>query len=88
MSSQPNSSSATPDDLERVKVYQKLVLEYEALDEQIDSLLAQNGGATENMSPDDFEHYRQMARQRDDVYSRMKALEQQLFGDDDTESGA
>lgn len=87
VSGQPNSSPAAPNDLERVKLYRELVLEYEMLDDQIDSLLAQHDGATENMSPDDFERYRRLARQRDDVYSRMKALEQELFTEDDTENG-
>jgi len=59
------------------------VLEYEALDEEIDALLEHHQGATEKMSPDDLERYRDMARRRDDVYNQMKALEQQIFQDDE-----
>ena len=72
-----------PDDLDRVQQYQKLVLEYEALDEQIDELLASHNGATEKMSDDDFERYRLLAHQRDYVYNQMKALERQILLDDE-----
>jgi hypothetical protein len=72
-----------PNDLDRVQQYQKLVLEYEALDEQIDELLAHHNGATEKMSDDDFERYRQLAHQRDYVYNQMKALERQILLDDE-----
>jgi hypothetical protein len=72
-----------PNDLDRVQQYQKLVLEYEALDEQIDELLARHNGATEKMSDDDFERYRQLAHQRDYVYNQMKALERQILLDDE-----
>lgn len=71
------------DDLNQVKEYQKLVLEYEALDEQIDGLLAQHHGATEHMSDADYERYRQLARQRDDIYNRMKAIEREISLDDE-----
>src|SRR3990172_31417 len=53
------------EDKEQVQVYQKLVLSYEALDEQIDALLERNGGHTENMSEADRQTYRQLAHERD-----------------------
>jgi hypothetical protein len=80
----PRSTSSTdPGDLDRVKEYEKLVLEYEALDEQIDGLLARNSGATENMSDEDYEQYRELANHRDYIYNQMKALERQILSDDE-----
>jgi hypothetical protein len=71
------------DNVDQVQEYRRLVLEYEALDEEIDVLLARHQGAAEKMSPDDLKQYREMARHRDDVYNQMKALEQQIFQDDE-----
>lgn len=70
-------------DLDRVQKYRQLVLEYEALDEEIDGLLARHNGATENMPDDDFERYRSLAHRRDYVYNQMKALERDIFWDDE-----
>lgn len=80
--SQPDETGSASD-LDQVQTYRRLVLEYEALDEQVDSLLAQHHGATENMPPSEYERYRELARQRDVVYHQMLALERQLFPDDD-----
>jgi predicted nucleic acid-binding Zn-ribbon protein len=77
-----NSLSGETGDLDRVQAYQKIVLEYEALDEQIDTLLAKHDGATEKMSAATLAQYRDLARRRDDVYNQMKALEQQLLDND------
>ncbi len=84
--SQPDETGSAPD-LDQVQTYRRLVLEYEALDEQVDALLAAHHGATENMSPNDYERYRELARQRDSVYHQMLALEQQLFPDEDSSEG-
>jgi len=73
-------------DLDQIKTYQRLVLEYEALDEEIDSLLARHRGSTEHMSDEDYEHYRELARHRDDLHNRIKALEREILLDDDTSS--
>jgi hypothetical protein len=70
-------------DVGQVQEYQRLVLEYEALDEQIDVLLARHQGTAEKMSPEDLRQYREMARRRDDIYNQMKTLEQQIFQDDE-----
>jgi hypothetical protein len=72
--------------MERVQEYQKLVLEYESLDAEIDGLLADHNGSTEQMTDEDFEKYRELAHRRDYVYNQMKALERQILLDDDTES--
>jgi hypothetical protein len=78
-----NPQSGKPNDLDQVQAYQKIVLEYEALDEQIDALLAEHDGATEKMSAETLAQYRALARRRDDVYNQMKALEQQLLDEND-----
>jgi len=70
-------------DVSQVQEYQRLVLEYEALDEEIDVLLERHQGAAERMSPEDLRQYREMARRRDDIYNQMKTLEQQIFQDDE-----
>lgn len=79
----PDESKRSPD-LSKVQEYRQLTLEYENLDGQVDALLARYDGATENMPDAEYDHYRELARHRDLVYSQMKALEQQLFPDDDT----
>ena len=77
------AENPNPNEMSLVQQYQKLVLEYEALDEEIDGLLARNNGATENMSDEDYERYREMANHRDYVYNQMKALERQIALDDE-----
>lgn len=82
------TDNAQPDgngsyDLDQVQEYRRLMLEYEDLDGQVDALLAACNGATENMPDEEYERYRELARRRDGVYHQMKALERQLFPDDD-----
>ena len=81
-----DNSDRKPVDLKQVERYRQLVLEYEALDEQIDALLASHNGATEKMSDEDFESYRNLAHRRDYVYNQMKAMEQLVLGDDADDS--
>ena len=71
------------DAIHKVQQYRKLVLVYEALDEEIDQLIMANGGHTEDMSPDMLDRYRSLARRRDDVQNDMRNLEQELQIDDD-----
>lgn len=78
-----NPQPSDPNDIDRVHEYQKLVLEYEALDEEIDSLLALHNGSTEKMSDEDYERYRDLAHRRDYVYNQMKSIERQILLDDD-----
>lgn len=68
--------------------YKQLVLQYEGLDETIDALLMRFDGGTEKMPPEEYQHYRTLARQRDEVFSEMSNLEQILFRDDDTDETA
>ena len=71
------------DAIHKVQQYRKLVLVYEALDEEIDQLLMTNGGHTEDMPPETIERYRTLAKRRDEVQNDMLALEQELQIDDD-----
>jgi hypothetical protein len=61
-----------------------MVLLYEALDEEIDSLIMANGGGTEHMAEPDLARYRELARKRDEVLNEMRILEQELRLDDET----
>ncbi len=69
-------------DKDRVQQYRELVLQYEALDEQVDALLARHSGLTDKMSDEDHAQYRELARRRDEVYNQMKEMEQSLLGDE------
>ena len=71
------------DAIHKVQQYRKLVLVYEALDEEIDQLIMANGGHTEDMPPDLMDRYRTLARRRDDVQNDMRTLEQELQIDDE-----
>lgn len=87
MTDQAQPSNPNPDEMARIEQYRRLVLEYEALDEEIDTLLAQHRGATENMSDEDFDRYRELAHRRDALYNQMKDVASQIRLDDDTASG-
>lgn len=86
MTNPPAGGRRNPEDLDRVQRYQKYVLEYEALDEEIDGLIARHQGATERMSDEDFERYRELAYRRDYVYNEMKTLEVQILLDEDSDT--
>jgi len=69
----------TQDPAARAKEYQESVLHYEELDAQIDNLLQSRGGASENLTDEEFAHYRELADLRDLAYNRMKTLERALL---------
>lgn len=72
------------DDLKtQVAAYQKLVLRYEALDEEIDALIMAHGGTSDKMPADDLTRYRALARERDEVQNELRMLEHQLRLDDE-----
>jgi len=71
---------------QQVQYYRKVVLQYEALDEEIDNLIMAHGGTSDKMSPEDHARYRELARQRDELLNEMRTLEQQLLDDDELES--
>lgn len=66
-----------------IQEYQRLVLNYEALDKQIDNLIMANDGSMENMSEEEITQYRQWAQERSEVLNDMRILEQQLNIDDE-----
>jgi hypothetical protein len=75
------TDGALPDNIVR---YQQLVAVYEALDKQIDVLLASYKGRLDKMEGADKQNYRDMFRQRDEVLNEMRVLEQDLFDGDES----
>lgn len=69
--------------LSQVQNYRKIVYIYEGLNAEIHKLLEDNDGGTEFMSSEDIQHYRNLARKRDEVMSEMRWLEQLLLEADD-----
>lgn len=59
--------------------YEQSVIAYEKLDQQIDSLLSSRGGVSQNLTDEDYAHYRELADLRDLAYNRMKTLERALL---------
>lgn len=83
-SRQRSEMTGSDAELSHVQRYQQIVLQYEALDEQIDALIMEYGGGSENMPPDAYARYRDLARQRDELFNEMRELEQLLDIDEDT----
>jgi hypothetical protein len=73
-----DEKDSTQDKLQR---YREIVLQYEALDEEIDKLIMAADGKPENMSPDDLGRYRNLANRRDELQNEMRWLESQLLDD-------
>jgi len=69
--------------LDQVKIYQRKVLEYEAINDDINALIMANSGRSEDMSDDDLKRYRELAHKRDEMLHEIRWLEQQLLNDDD-----
>lgn len=67
---------------EQIEQYQNVVREYEKLDQEIDALIMRNGGASRNMSVTDRERYRELAKQRSDLFNQMRVLEQDLLDEE------
>jgi hypothetical protein len=74
------------DILQQVQYYRKVVLMYEALDEEIDTLIMAHGGTSEKMPSEDLARYKTLARQRDELLNEMRTIEQKLLADDDLET--
>ncbi|MCC6613118.1 MAG: hypothetical protein IT320_06540 [Anaerolineae bacterium] len=72
----------TREQLKEVLEYRKLVLLYEAVDAEIDQLIMQHGGRSEDMPDADRDRYRDLARQRDDLQNDMRAMEQRLLDEE------
>lgn len=69
--------------LQLIQKYQELVLLYESLDKEIDSLIMSHGGGSENLPPEELSRYRHLARRRDDVLNEMRELELELNIDEE-----
>jgi len=66
-----------------VEEYQRVVLAYETLDREIDTLLNAHRGNHDDMSAEELQRYRALARERDELYNTMRYMEQQLLDNDD-----
>lgn len=77
-----SGSGENSDLLNRIQQYRNMVLEYEALNDEISQLIMNNGGGSEHMSADDLTRYREMAHRRDELQHEIRWLEQQLLEDD------
>lgn len=76
--------SDLPDDLKRdIDHYQRLVHQYEALDAEIDALLASYGGAVDQMNDSDKTRYRALFRRRDETLNEMRVMELDLIDSED-----
>ncbi|GIK29148.1 MAG: hypothetical protein J5J04_05385 [Anaerolineae bacterium] len=76
--------SDLPDDLKRdIDLYQQLVQTYEALDAEIDDLLASYGGAVDQMNGSDKAKYRALFRRRDEALNEMRVMELDLIDSED-----
>ncbi len=73
MSNIPQDSAA------QAQEYDEAVRAYENLDSQVDALLSARGGITQNLSDEDYTHYRELADLRDLAYNRVKTLERSLL---------
>lgn len=72
----------TDDMMGQVHAYREKVATYEALRQQIHSLLSAYGDDADGMTPDDMARYRALARQRDEALNEMRWLEQKLLDED------
>jgi hypothetical protein len=70
-------------DLDKVQMYRKIVLQYEAVDAEIDALIMAHGGGSEKMTDEERARYRQLANRRDELLNEMRLLEKQLLDDED-----
>ncbi len=68
--------------LNQLENYRKIVLRYEGLNDEIQTLLNNNNGVTKDMPPEDLAHYRGLAHQRDEALNEMRRLEQELLDED------
>jgi hypothetical protein len=64
-----------------VQAYRKLVLVYEALDAEIDKLIMDHGGHSEDMPPAALVRYRELAHRRDELQNEMRLMEQTLLNE-------
>ncbi len=70
------------DSLQQAAQYQQLVEQYEALNDRIQTMLDNVGGDTRKFAPEEFQQYRQIARQRDEIFNEVRVLQQQWMDED------
>ena len=68
--------------LQQVEKYNEMLNQYHELDEEIDTLLHNHQGYSENMSEEAMQQYRSLAFERDTIFNSMREMEQILFSDD------
>ena len=69
------------DTQKKAQLYERAVLDYEKLHEEIILLLGSRGGRVDSLSDEEFAHYRELADLRDLAYNKMKTLEKGLLDD-------
>jgi hypothetical protein len=67
---------------QQIDAYNRLLSRYEELGREISVLLKLGGGDTAKLRADKLAAYRQLARERDDIASEMRMLEQLLSMDE------
>lgn len=82
-SSDRDAQAANGDLLQQVQHYRDVVLQYEAVDDEIDSLLMAHGGKSDQLPPSEMARYRKLAQKRDDLFNEMRLLERVLLDDHD-----
>lgn len=70
-------------DLNSLHLYRNLVLDYEAVNREINALFHVHQGGTETMTEQEFAHYRELAKRRDELFNEIKVMEQQLLDEED-----
>ena len=81
-------AASNGEELQMVRQYRRLVEDYEAIDSRIDALIMSNKGKSEDMSADDRQVYRDLARKRSEILNEMRFLERQLDLMEDDAPGA
>lgn len=67
---------------QQAQAYQAVVLAYEQVGSQIHALIQRYGGHSDAIPPDQMNHYRQLAAQRDDLYNQLKTIEASWLTED------
>lgn len=70
-------------DLDKLQMYHSIVLQYEAVDAEIDALIMAHGGGSEKMTDEERIRYRELANRRDELLNEMRLLEKQLLDDEE-----
>jgi len=69
----------SPNPAAQAHEYDQAVRAYEESDRQVDALLTAKGGISQNLSDEEYTHYRELADLRDLAYNRVKTLERGLL---------